>query len=273
MLTLSQRQPYLRTVEASVLSCKPGVLDAAALVPAGAGDKDKKKGKGKAKAQPCFEVELGDTVLYPVGGGQPSDTGHLLVGGELVPILYAYRNAEGKVMHQIATALPEAAEVTVNLDWNYRYDHMQQHSAQHLISAVALEHFSAKTISWWLAGGSEASQIELDKELSEEEVRLLASKVNDVIRSCVALQVHVFNSNEEALEHPLFRAGKRAVPDNMAGPMRVVEIPGVDFNACGGTHLANTGEMQLVFFPKVDRVKGNFRLHFVAGMCLRFHTL
>ena len=109
---------------------------------------------------------------------------------------------------------------------------MQQHSAQHLISAVAVELFGATTLSWWLATAPEACQIELDKALDASEVARLADRVNQVVRSAVALQVHVFNSADEAKEHPLFREGKRAIPENMLGPLRVVEIPDVDFNKC-----------------------------------------
>jgi len=75
----------------------------------------------------------------------------------------------------------------------------------------------------------------------------------------------VFHSLEEAAQHPAFRGGKHPVPANMAGPLRVIEIPGVDYNKCCGTHLKNTAEMQLIQFVKTEKLKGMFRVHFLAG--------
>lgn len=214
-----------------------------------------------------WDVELDQTVLFPTGGGQPSDYGSLQLNTEeaSIDVRNVFRSSDGRVCHQIPFELEPGTAVTVSVDWARRYDHMQQHSAQHLISAVARDLFGATTLSWWLASDPEACNIELDAHLDADQVQQLSTAVNAHIRSTQPVNLHIFESVEEAREHPLFRDGKRPVPERMEGPLRVVEIPGVDFNKCCGTHLRNTGELQLVSLLKADKVKGNCRLHFLAG--------
>ena len=144
-LMACQRDSQLREVETCVLSCE------AAKAPADDAKKKKKKKKGKAEAPPqqLYRVQVEDNVIFPAGGGQPSDRG--TVDG--VDVLDAYREA-GQVFLTTATPLEVGKSVRVVTDWERRFEHMQHHSAQHLISALALRDFGAPTLSWELGASS-----------------------------------------------------------------------------------------------------------------------
>ncbi|KAL1263969.1 hypothetical protein QQF64_004324 [Cirrhinus molitorella] len=126
-----QRDSYMQEFDTSVVSCVP-----AELTLENNGKKEKLKG---------FNLKLKDTILFPEGGGQPDD--HGMVGG--VPVLRVLRQGP-EAVHFISSALEEGQEVHIKLDWERRFDHMQQHSGQHLITALADTMFGYKTTSWEL---------------------------------------------------------------------------------------------------------------------------
>lgn len=201
-----------------------------------------------------WRVVVPDTVIHPEGGGQPSDRGTL--GG--VPVLQAERTPLGVILELAGPLEPGVHRMEV--DWARRFDHMQQHTGQHLITALAEERFGLPTIAFHL--GQEASDIEVDaREVSAETLRALEDLVNQEIRT--ARPVTVDWVQPEALAGLDVRS--RGLPEGLDGPVRLVGITGLDLNTCGGTHVRNTAEVQVVKLLHTERLKRGIRLYWLAG--------
>jgi alanyl-tRNA synthetase len=198
---------------------------------------------------------LEDTILYPEGGGQPPD--HGFVNG--IAVHDVQKASGGQVRHFLAApVVPGPARI--ELDWGRRFDHMQQHTGQHLLSAVAQDRFAWPTTAFHL--GPEMCDVELEaRTLSAADVSALEDAVAAEIRAARAV-----TPRRVPLEE--FRAlpvRTRGLPEGHAGDVRLVEIAGVDLNTCGGTHLANTAEIELVALLATESLRGGTRLFFVAG--------
>ena len=201
-----------------------------------------------------FAVVPAETVLYPEGGGQPSDAGWL--DGQ--PVLELRRRDDGGVEHVVAAAVE--GEVTVELDWARRFDLMQQHSAQHLITAVALARLGLPTIAFHL--GPERSDVEFDAPaIAPDALATLEAAVNEVVREARAVRVHHV-TREEAAKLPV---RSRRLPEGLEGMLRLVEIDGLDLNTCGGTHVANTAELQAVKLLGTEKLSRGTRVFYLAG--------
>ncbi|XP_048172315.1 alanyl-tRNA editing protein Aarsd1-like isoform X3 [Corvus hawaiiensis] len=203
-----------------------------------------------------FQVVLEDTILFPEGGGQPDDRG--LIGD--VPVLRVTRRGP-EAVHFVPAALEPGAEVLLSLDWERRFDHMQQHSGQHLISAIAEQMFGFKTTSWEL--GRQRSVIELDTPLvTAEQVTALEKSVNEKIRDRVPVTVRELAADDPEVE----TVRSRGLPDDHVGPVRVVDIKGIDSNLCCGTHVSNLSDLQVIKLLGVEKGKKNkTNLVFLAG--------
>lgn len=245
---------YKTTSTAKVLSCTPSKVKDGAT-------KGKKKGK---KAPKTFDVVLDETILFPEGGGQPTDYGKL----DNLNVSNVGHDETGTVIHTVSGELPVGKEVAVSVDWNRRYDHMQHHTGQHLISAIARE-MGFNTMSWWLSGYPELCNIELDqKEISPEQLAQLEQRVNQIIREAHQMTSHVIDMPlpaERVGDYPTFPSPLLTMAQGGQGQLRVVEIEGVEHNKCCGTHLKNTAELQTVVIPKADKVKGHCRIYFMTG--------
>jgi alanyl-tRNA synthetase len=197
---------------------------------------------------------LEDTVLYPEGGGQPPDHGTL--GSARV---LDVQKRDGEVRHYLsAPVAPGPARVT--LDWDRRFDHMQQHTGQHLLTAVAHERFGWATTAFHL--GPEVSDIELDAAgLEPWELRRLEEAVAAEIRA--ARPVSSVRVAPEELEAMNVRS--RGLPEGFQGDVRLVTIQGVDTNTCGGTHVRSTAELEALMLLGTESLRGGTRLFFVAG--------
>jgi alanyl-tRNA synthetase len=223
---------FLREFDARVL----------AATPAGAGTAG---GAG-------FEVVLDRTAFYPASGGQPSDTGRL----GPARVVEVVERADGEIVHLVDREIPRGA-VRGEIDWERRFDHLQQHTAQHLLSAAFLALFDFPTVSFHL--GRETSTIDLaaadlvPRHLDEAERR-----ANQVIFEDRAVSVS-FGTAEELADRGIRKAVERE------GILRVVEIEGFDRQPCGGTHATRTGQVGLLLVRKAERQKGNWRVEFVAG--------
>ncbi len=210
-------------------------------------------------------VRLADTVLYPEGGGQPSDHG-TIDGAPVLEILQEgdctrYRLGPG------AGELPRPGEmVAVELDWERRWDLMQQHSAQHLITAIASDHFGWPTTSFHL--GDAVCDIELETPvLTSENLDELEERVSEEIRAARPIETRwVTPAQFETLTGEV---RTRGLPANHRGPIRLVAIVGVDLNTCGGTHLSNTAEIETVKLLDWEKMRGGSRMRWVAGARVR----
>ncbi|MFN7935999.1 MAG: DHHA1 domain-containing protein [Bryobacteraceae bacterium] len=194
-------------------------------------------------------VYLDRTAFYPASGGQPSDRG-LLGGIAVVDVI----DEEDRVAHVLASALlGETVEGSV--DWARRHDHMQQHTGQHLLSAVLEELYGIPTLSFHM--GAEVSDIEIGTaSLSPEQIANVERRVNEVIAQNRAVSVD--------FEDAATAQGLRK-PSERPGILRIVTIDGLDRSACGGTHVSGTAAIGPVFLRKLDKVRGNVRLEFVCG--------
>ncbi len=199
-------------------------------------------------------AELEDTILYPEGGGQPSDTGR--ING--VRVTAAVREG-GTVRHLLDSPL-DPGPATVELDWDRRYDHMQQHTAQHLLTAVAQDRFGWPTTAFHL--GPSVCDVELDvPSLAPGDLRTLEEAVATELRAARPVRArHADPGDLDALG-----VRTRGLPENHRGPVRLVEIEGVDLNTCGGTHVASTAEIECVALLGTQRMRGGTRVFFVAG--------
>jgi len=227
-------------------------------------------------AEALWQVALDRTAFYPEGGGQPWDTGVLIAtaksGAVLeVPVERVEEDDAGEVWHSVRKPLVEGTEIVGRVDAERRMDHAQQHSGQHLLSAVFLRELGAKTVGFRLAAlqtGAETVTIDLalppgaDK-LTDEQLAHVETAANRVLCEDHPLRpAWVSRAEAEAM---LARGELRKLPDR-EGPLRIVEMAGIEFNACGGTHVASTGAIGSILLRRVERVKQGQRVEFVCGL-------
>ncbi|XP_035001220.1 alanyl-tRNA editing protein Aarsd1 [Hippoglossus stenolepis] len=237
-----QRDCYLQEFDTSVVSCCPAEL--------------KQEVNGKKETVKGFNVKLQDTILFPEGGGQPDD--HGLIGD--VPVLRVTRQGP-EAVHFVTSPLEVSQEVHVKVDWERRFDHMQQHSGQHLITALADSMFGYKTTSWEL--GRQRSTIELDTPcVKPAQLQALEEVVNEKIRAHVPVTVQLLSIDDPGVE----KVRSRGLPEDHAGPIRIVDIEGVDANMCCGTHVSNLSHLQVIKLLGTEKGKKNkTNLIFLVG--------
>jgi len=198
-------------------------------------------------------VVLTQTAFYPASGGQPSDRG--LLGGVAV-LGVEVRESDGAVVHILGDEL-SAEQVVGEVDWARRFDHMQQHSGQHLLSAVCERLLGAHTLSFHL--GAESSTIDLSvARLPRQEVEAAEDQVNRAIWENRPLTARFVTARELAAL-PLRRQPQ------VEGPIRLVEIEGYDLTPCGGTHVARSGEIGLLKVVRLEYRGEETRLEFLCG--------
>jgi Ser-tRNA(Ala) deacylase AlaX len=197
---------------------------------------------------------LAETIFYPEGGGQPSDRGLL---GE-IPVIDVRRH-EGVIRHVLERKVP-IGPTTVRLDWARRFDHMQQHTGQHLLTAVADDGFGWPTTAFHL--GEHVCDIELAvATLNPVEIRRLEEAVAAEIRA--ARPVSARRVSQDAFATLTVRT--RGLPAGHVGDVRLVEIAGVDLNTCGGTHVRSTSEIEAIKLLGTEPMRGGTRLFWLAG--------
>jgi alanyl-tRNA synthetase len=214
-----------------------------------------------------WQIALDRTAFYPESGGQPWDLGRLEAvarsGARLeVPVLAVVEDETGEIWHVVEKPLTAGTEITGAIDPARRRDHMQQHTGQHLLSAVFLRELNAPTISFHL--GAESSTIDLAVlNLTPEEIVRVEEAANALIAADRAVSITTVDRQEA--EAMLTRGDLRKLPDR-TGPIRVVEIAGVEWNACGGTHVASTGAIGGITLRRVERIKQFTRVEFTCGL-------
>jgi alanyl-tRNA synthetase len=204
-------------------------------------------------------VTLDRTAFYPSSGGQPNDVGTL---GE-AQVLDVVDEEDGSVGHLVDRALAANERLRGAIDWERRFDHMQQHSGQHLLSAVFDREHSTRTVSFHL--GTTSATIDLDKELTADQINAAELSANKVTWEDRAVGVR-FVTAAEAATLPLRKDPARG------GELRIVEIADYDLSACGGTHVCRTGAIGMIAIVGSERFKGGVRVEFVCGgRALRAH--
>lgn len=225
MNELFYRDEYAREFDAEVISCQKG-----------------KKG---------YEVVLSDTAFYPEGGGQPADRGTL---GQVNVLDVKRRN--GEILHITDAPLELGMTVHGVLDWERRFDHMQQHSGEHILSGVVHAQFGYDNVGFHM--NDEVVTVDFNGPITWEEAMELEDKVNAYIWTDA--ESRELYPSEEELKAMDYRS-----KIELKGKVRLVEYPGADLCACCGTHVAHTGEIGLMKILSVSRHKDGVRMEMLFG--------
>ncbi|MEW5900017.1 MAG: alanyl-tRNA editing protein, partial [Acidobacteriota bacterium] len=194
---------------------------------------------------------LNQTCFYPESGGQPSDRGRL--DGAVVVHVF---EEEEKIIHLLDRELT-SQKVHGLIDWPRRFDHMQQHSGQHILSQCFIEALNGETKSFHL--GELTSTLEIGiSAISEEELEKIELRANEVVFE--DREIKTYFVPQERIEGVPLRK-----PPKKEGTIRVVEISEFDYSACGGTHCRRTGEIGLIKVTRWDKIRNNLRFEFLCG--------
>lgn len=198
-------------------------------------------------------VILTQTLFYPSSGGQPHDIGTL----NDIPVLDVYQDASQQVVHLLAEPLA-GNRVEGRINWPRRFDHMQQHTGQHLLSQAFMRAGNAETTSFHM--GDDSATLDLDQAgISLETITAVEDHANQIIYENRPVIGRIVEKNELD-QYPVRKPP--AVDDNI----RIVEIKDFDYAPCGGTHCANTGEIGIVKIRRFESYKGGTRIHFLCGL-------
>jgi alanyl-tRNA synthetase len=219
--------PYRTSFEADVATCVPS------------GDR--------------HAVTLTATAFYPTSGGQPHDLGSL--GGRVV-LDVVDDEATGDVVHVVDGPLDPGARVQGGIDWQRRFDHMQQHTGQHVLSAAFEAVCRARTESFHL--GTAGATIDLDRLMTAPEIAAAESDANRIVWEDREVRIR-FASADEATTMGLRKASGRS------GTLRLIEVADYDLSACGGTHVSRTGGIGVIAIGGWEKFKGGTRVHFRCG--------
>jgi alanyl-tRNA synthetase len=220
-----------------------------------------------------FVITLDRTAFYPSSGGQPFDTG-ILGRWHVVDVV---DEEDGSIAHVVEPrtldtdpgdppdprdprhppAPPEPGSVLRGaVDWPRRFDHMQQHTGQHLLSAALDRLFGVRTVSFHM--GAAVSTIDLAREVSPAEIAAAETDANRIVWEGRPVGIR-FATAEEAAAMPLRKEAVRG------GTLRLIDVEGYDLSACGGTHVARTGGIGIIAVASWERFKGGLRLSFLCG--------
>lgn len=225
MQELFYRDPYIREFTAEVVSCTEG-----------------KKG---------FEIILIDTAFYPEGGGQPTDLGEL--GGAKVNFV---KRINGSIIHYADKPLEVGSLAVGKIDWERRFDNMQNHTCEHIFSGLVHQKFGFDNVGFHM--DPDDITVDFSGEISKEELNKIEQEVNEAIAANIELSV-TFPSQQE-LASMNYRSKKE-----LSGLVRIVSVPGCDRCACCGTHVRRTGEIGVFKILEAGKHRGGTRVRFAAG--------
>jgi alanyl-tRNA synthetase len=235
---LYYRDSFLREFEARVISC-------VGSQPVGA--------KGEAAH---WWVTLDRTAFYPTSGGQPHDKGRLAEAH----VLDVFEREDGSIIHVTDREVPQGP-VRGSIDWARRFDHMQQHTGSHILTAAFLELFDIPPVSFHMSKTVSTLDVAASS-VSPEQLEHIERFVNEIIFEDKPVHVH-FGTGTELAALGVQKESERE------GILRAVEIQGVDIQACGGTHVSRTGQIGLILVRRVKKVRESWRVEFVCGQRAR----
>lgn len=198
-----------------------------------------------------YAVRLSRTAFFPEGGGQAADPGTL--GGVSVNDVQI---VDGDIWHYVSTPLAVGEEVEGILDWDTRFSRMRHHTAEHIVCGIAHRWYGMENVGFHL--GSEDVTLDLDGELTREQIDAIEDEANRVVAANVAVTATVPTAEE--LEKAIYRSKKE-----LDGDVRLVAIDGVDCCACCAPHVARTGEIGPIKLLDFIRYKGGVRIHLLCG--------
>ncbi len=222
--------PYLREFDAAVLDCAGGWCT------------------------------LSRTAFYPGGGGQPCDRGHLVVGGEDVPVTAIREDDAGRIWHQVGRGLAAGDTVRGAIDWPYRHALMRHHGLMHVVNTVARDQYGGVITGVQI--GPDRSRIDFRlSDFSRDRIPDLEGRVNEVIGRGLPVRSSAIGEEEFRRRPELVRT-LNVLPPVVEGRVRIVTIEGFDAQACGGTHVHSTAEIGRARVAKFDnKGKDNKRFY------------
>ena len=199
-----------------------------------------------------YYIKTNKTIFYPnLAGGQPGDKG--TING--VEVLDTYED-DNDIVHVVRDNI-HSDKVQLSIDWDNRFDYMQQHTGQHLLSAAFYKLYNGETIGFYI--GKEYVYIDVNiPDITKHEIYRIEEFANKIIFSNFLIKTYIVEK-EEINKLPVKK--EPLVNSNI----RIVEIDGIDFSPCCGTHLRKTGEIGIIKIRKVEKYKGNIRIEFVCG--------
>lgn len=199
-----------------------------------------------------FHIKLDKTYFYPEGGGAPSDTGTI----EASPINYVYEE-NGDVYHVSSVKPIKIHRVKCSIDWKRRFDIMQQHLGQHILSASFSKLFNASTIGFHL--GESICTIDINKFFTKDQIDEAENLSNSLILDNITVEF-LYPTKSELKKMPI-----KKISPKINEQIRVVKIGDIDFNPCCGLHPKSTIEVQLIKILKWEKYKNSTRIHFLCG--------
>lgn len=203
------------------------------------------------EAKGGWAVTLDQTAFYPEGGGQPYDTGTL--GGAQVREV---REKDGVIVHLCDAPLAAGAAVEGAIDWARRFDHMQQHSGEHICSGLICARFHCDNVGFHM--GADAVTIDFNADIPWEALLEIEAEANRYIYEDHPIDIRLCRG--AALDAIDYRSKKP-----LAGDVRIVSFPGADCCACCGTHVASSGQVGLVKFLSVQKFRAGVRIELLCG--------
>jgi alanyl-tRNA synthetase len=207
-------------------------------------------------------VFLDRTAFYPTSGGQPFDAGTMKTGAgrpfqDRLTVVDVVDQDDGEIAHVVEGDPPAAGQaVRGTIDWTRRFDHMQQHTGQHVLSAAIDRLSGVRTVSFHL--GTDASTIDLSRELTRDELVAAEVDANRIVWENHPVSIR-YATADEAAALPLRKESARE------GTLRLIDIDDFDLSACGGTHVAATGGIGVIAIAATERFKGGQRVEFFCG--------
>lgn len=198
-----------------------------------------------------YAIVLANTAFYPEGGGQPCDLGTL----NDVNVIYVCEKGED-VVHYTDKPIEVGTEVKGVIDWERRFDLMQQHSGEHIVSGMFHEKYGYNNVGFHM--GADMITLDLDGELTWEQVQEIELKANQYVWANV--ECNIFSASGEELKNINYRSKKE-----LEGNVRLVEFPGADLCACCGTHVRCSGEIGIIKMFSAQAYKGGVRIEMLCG--------
>ena len=202
-----------------------------------------------------FAVVLDQTVFFPEGGGQLSDTGTLTAAGKVLAVTHVHEKA-GEIFHETKEPLEPGTKVQAKLDWQVRFDHMQQHSGEHICSGLICARYGCDNVGFHM--GAESVTIDFNADIPWEELLEIEAAANRYIYEDHAIDIQLHRGAElDAID---YRSKKP-----LEGDVRIVTFPGADCCACCGTHVMRSGQVGIVKFLSVQKFRDGVRIELLSG--------
>ena len=199
-----------------------------------------------------WKVVLDRTAFYPEGGGQPCDLGDLGCA-KVIDV----RSEDGSIIHTTDSD-PGNGEISGRLDWSRRFDHMQQHTGEHILSGIFLARFGAQNVGFHLTSNSCQIDVTLSA-LDADQIQAIEDDANKIIFQNLPISARFYTEDE------MSGLALRKEPGKEFEQVRLVSIENCDCCPCGGTHVSHTGEAGLIKIRSWDKRKSNLRIDFVTG--------